>query len=88
MKSIDGGNFFGTNLKELILNDGLERIGEDEFTYIVDPPLDNSGMDLKIPESVTEMHLRDFHLIVKAGSYAEQYAKEYAESNNLTYTVE
>ena len=42
----------------------------------------------KIPESVTEMHLRDFHLIVKAGSYAEQYAKEYAESNNLTYTVE
>ena len=47
VKSIDGGNFFGTNLKELILNDGLERIGEDEFTYIVDPPLDNSGMDLK-----------------------------------------
>ena len=45
-------------------------------------------MDLKIPESVTEMHLRDFHLIVKAGSYAEQYAKEYAKSNNLTYTVE
>ena len=88
VKSIDGGNFFGTNLKELILNDGLEKIGEDEFTYYVDPPLDNSGMDLKIPESVTEMHLRDFHLIVKAGSYAEQYAKEYAESNNLTYTVE
>ena len=31
VKSIDGGNFFGTNLKELILNDGLEKIGEDEF---------------------------------------------------------
>ena len=84
VKSIDGGNFFGTNLKELILNDGLERIGEDEFTYIVDPPLDNSGMDLKIPESVTELHVSDFNLIGKPGSYAEQYAKE----NNLTYTVE
>ena len=88
VKSIDGGNFFGTNLKELILNDGLERIGEDEFTYIVDPPLDNSGMDLKIPESVTELHVSDFNLIGKPGSYAEQYAKEYAERNNLTYTVE
>ena len=54
----------------------------------VDAPSKNTGMDLKIPESVTEMHLRDFHLIVKAGSYAEQYAKENAESNNLTYTVE
>ena len=84
VKSIDGGNFFGTNLKELILNDGLEKIGEDEFTYYVDPPLDNSGMDLKIPESVTELHVSDFNLIGKPGSYAEQYAKE----NNLTYTVE
>ncbi len=25
---------FGTNLKELILNDGLERIGEDEFNIL------------------------------------------------------
>ena len=45
-------------------------------------------MDLKIPDSVTEIHVRDFNLIVKSGSQAEQYAKEYAESNNLTYTVE
>lgn len=87
VKSIDGGNFFGTNLKELILNDGLERIGEDEFTYIVDPPLDNSGMDLKIPESVTELHVSDFNLIGKPGSYAEQYANEHADSR-VTFTAE
>ena len=62
VKSIDGYNFYGTNLKELILNDGLERIGEDELN-VVDPPLDNSGMDLKIPESVTELHVSDFNLI-------------------------
>lgn len=87
VKSIDGGKFFGTNLKELILNDGLERIGEDEFTYIVDPPLDNSGMDLKIPESVTELHVSDFNLIGKPGSYAEQYANEHADSR-VTFTAE
>ena len=54
----------------------------------VDAPDSNYGMDLKIPDSVTEIHVRDFNLIVKSGSQAEQYAKEYAESNNLTYTVE
>ena len=86
VKSIDGGNFFGTNLKELILNDGLERIGEDELN-VVDPPLDNSGMDLKIPESVTELHVSDFNLIGKPGSYAEQYAKEHADSR-VTFTAE
>lgn len=86
VKSIDGDNFYGTNLKELILNDGLERIGEDELN-IVDPPLDNSGMDLKIPESVTELHVSDFNLIGKPGSYAEQYAKEHADSR-VTFTAE
>ena len=86
VKSIDGGNFSGTNLKELILNDGLERIGEDELN-VVDPPLDNSGMDLKIPESVTELHVSDFNLIGKPGSYAEQYAKEHADSR-VTFTAE
>ena len=86
MKSIDGYNFYGTNLKELILNDGLERIGEDELN-VVDPPLDNSGMDLKIPESVTELHVSDFNLIGKPGSYAEQYAKEHADSR-VTFTAE
>ena len=87
VKSIDGGNFFGTNLKEMILNDGLEKIGEDEFTYYVDPPLDNSGMDLKIPESVTELHVAEFNLIGKSGSYAEQYANEHADAG-VTFTAE
>ena len=86
VKSIDGYNFYGTNLKELILNDGLERIGEDELN-VVDPPLDNSGMDLKMPESVTEHHVSDFNLIGKPGSYAEQYAKEHADSR-VTFTAE
>lgn len=87
VKSIDGGNFSGTSLKELILNDGLEKIGEDDFTDYVDPPLNNWGMDLKIPESVTELHVSDFNLIGKPGSYAEQYAKEHADSR-VTFTAE
>lgn len=87
VKSIDGGIFFGTNLKELILNDGLEKIGEDRFTNFVAPPQNNRGMDLKIPESVTELYVSDFNLIGKPGSYAEQYAKEHADSR-VTFTAE
>ena len=88
VKTIGCDPFLNTNIQEVTLNDGLQKIGEDDINNTVDAPSKNIGMDLKIPESVTEIHLRDFHLIVKAGSYAEQYAKEYAESNNLTYTVE
>ena len=87
VKSIDGGNFSGTSLKELILNDGLEKIGEDDFTDYVDPPLNNWGMDLKIPESVTELHVAEFNLIGKSGSYAEQYANEHADAG-VTFTAE
>lgn len=87
VKSIDGGNFSGTSLKELILNDGLEKIGEDDFTDYVDPPLNNWGMDLKIPESVTELHVAEFNLIGKPGSYAEQYANEHADAG-VTFTAE
>ncbi len=87
VKSIDGGNFFGTNLKELILNDGLEKIGEDRFTNFVAPPQNNRGMDLKIPESVTELYVSDFNLIGKPCSYAEQYANEHADSR-VTFTAE
>ena len=87
VKSIDGGYFSGTSLKELILNDGLEKIGEDDFTDYVDPPLNNWGMDLKIPESVTELHVSDFNLIGKPGSYAEQYANEHADAG-VTFTAE
>ena len=84
VKTIGGAAFVNTNLQNLILNEGLEKIGEDDFSNMICPPMNNEGMDLKVPESVTEMHVIDFNLIVKAGSYAEQYAKE----NNLTYTVE
>lgn len=87
VKSIDGENFSGTSLKELILNDGLEKIGEDDFMDYVDPPLNNWGMDLKIPESVTELHVSDFNLIGKPGSYAEQYANEHADAG-VTFTAE
>ena len=84
LKYVVLGNSVKTNLQNLILNEGLEKIGEDDFSNMIYPPMNNEGMDLKVPESVTEMHVIDFNLIVKAGSYAEQYAKE----NNLTYTVE
>ena len=84
VKTIGGAAFVNTDLQNLILNEGLEKIGEDDFSNMIYPPMNNEGMDLKVPESVTEMHVIDFNLIVKAGSYAEQYAKE----NNLTYTVE
>lgn len=84
VKTIGGAAFVNTDLQNLILNEGLEKIGEDDFSNMICPPMNNEGMDLKVPESVTEMHVIDFNLIVKAGSYAEQYAKE----NNLTYTVE
>lgn len=88
VKSLGSDSFANTNIKEIELNDGLQKIGEDDTNNTVDAPDSNYGMDLKIPDSVTEIHVRHFNLIVKSGSQAEQYAKEYAESNNLTYTVE
>ena len=75
VKTIGGAAFVNTNLQNLILNEGLEKIGEDDFSNMIYPPMNNEGMDLKVPESVTEMHVIGFNLIVKAGSYAEQYAK-------------
>ena len=44
-------------------------------------------MDLKIPESVTELHVAEFNLIGKSGSYAEQYANEHADAG-VTFTAE
>ena len=88
VKSLGSNSFANTNIKEIELNDGLQKIGEDDTNNTVDAPDSNYGMDLKIPDSVTEIHVRDFNLIVKSGSQAEQYAKDFADSNNLTYTVE
>ena len=72
VKTIGGGVFDGTNLQELVLNDGLQKVGSDDYTYYLIPPTSNWGMDLKIPESVTELHVSEFNLIGKVGSYAEQ----------------
>ena len=87
VKTIEGGVFDGTNLQELVLNDGLQKVGSDDYTYFLIPPTSNWGMDLKIPESVTELHVSEFNLIGKAGSYAEQYANEHADAG-VTFTAE
>ena len=87
VKTIGGGVFDGTNLQELVLNDGLQKVGSDDYTYYLIPPTSNWGMDLKIPESVTELHVAEFNLIGKSGSYAEQYANEHADAG-VTFTAE
>ena len=79
--------FAQTNLQELVLNDGLQKIGQDDSNNVLAPPSSNSGMDLKIPESVTELHVSEFNLIGKSGSYAEQYANEHADAG-VTFTAE
>lgn len=88
VEKMGGATFTNTDLKELVLNEGLKTMGTNDVSDCVYAPMGSEGMQIKIPESVTEMHLFDFHLIVKAGSKAEEYAKSYAESNRLTYTVE
>ena len=87
VKTIGGGVFDGTNLQELVLNDGLQKVGSDDYTYYLIPPTSNWGMELKIPESVTELHVSEFNLIGKSGSYAEQYANEHADAG-VTFTAE
>ena len=87
VKTIGGRMFAQTNLQELVLNDGLQKIGQDDSNNVLAPPSSNSGMDLKIPESVTELHVSEFNLIGKSGSYAEQYANEHADAG-VTFTAE
>ena len=87
VKTIGGRMFAQTNLQELVLNDGLQKIGQDDSNNVLAPPSSNSGMDLKIPESVTELHVSEFNLIGKSCSYAEQYANEHADAG-VTFTAE
>ena len=87
VKTIGGRMFAQTNLQELVLNDGLQKIGQDDSNNVFVPPSSNCGMDLKIPESVTELHVSEFNLIGKSGSYAEQYANEHADAG-VTFTAE
>ena len=87
VKTIGGRMFAQTNLQELVLNEGLQKIGQDDSNNVLAPPSSNCGMDLKIPESVTELHVSEFNLIGKSGSYAEQYANEHADAG-VTFTAE
>ena len=87
VKTIGGRMFAQTNLQELVLNDGLQKIGQDDSNNVLAPPSSNCGMDLKIPESVTELHVSEFNLIGKSGSYAEQYANEHTDAG-VTFTAE
>lgn len=87
VKTIGGRMFAQTNLQELVLNDGVQKIGQDDSNNVFAPPSSNCGMDLKIPESVTELHVSEFNLIGKSGSYAEQYANEHADAG-VTFTAE
>ena len=87
VKTIGGRMFAQTNLQELVLNDGLQKIGQDDSNNVFAHPSSNCGMDLKIPASVTELHVSEFNLIGKSGSYAEQYANEHADAG-VTFTAE
>lgn len=72
------------NLREVVLNDGLELIGGLAFGMC------NSLMSIEIPASVTEIGNAAFYaapegftIIGEAGSYAEQYANE----NGINFQV-
>lgn len=79
----DGGIFQNcTNLKTVVLNDGLEEICYFAFSGC------DSLTSIEIPTSVTEiapiafcMMPEGFTIIGEAGSYAEQYASE----NGITF---
>lgn len=65
------------NLRQVVLNDGLEYIGSFCFSGC------DSLKEIEIPASVTFIHntaffacAEDLTIIGEAGSYAEQYAKE------------
>ena len=82
VKKFNDNNVGGKKLEALELNDGLEELGTGSSTTGV---IVMGDIDVKIPESVKKM---DFAckkaMVVKAGSYAESYAKE----NNMDYRVE
>lgn len=79
----DGGAFLNcVNLRQVVLNDGLEYIGSNCFSGC------DNLKEIEIPSSVTKIHLTaffscadDLTIIGEAGSYAEQYAKE----NNINF---
>lgn len=84
VKVFEHGNVGGQKLEQLELNDGLEQLGEEGTSGAV-IILNKDKVDVRIPESVNHMAFTGAKtLIVKAGSYAESFAKEH----NMVYRVE
>ena len=84
VKVINDGLLGGSKIEQIEFNDGLEKLGSNVAGVGL-----KSKIDVSIPESVTEMTFRGAKtLIVKSGSYAESYAKEYADKLGMAYKVE
>ena len=84
VKVINDGLLGGSKIEQIEFNDGLEKLGSNVYGVGL-----KSKIDVSIPESVTEMTFRGAKtLIVKSGSYAESYAKEYADKHGMAYKVE
>ena len=84
VKVINDGLLGGSKIEQIEFNDGLEKLGANVSGVGL-----KSKIDVSIPESVTEMTFRGAKtLIVKSGSYAESYAKEYADKLGMAYKVE
>ena len=84
VKVINDGLLGGSKIEQIEFNDGLEKMGSNVSGVGL-----KSKIDVSIPESVTEMTFRGAKtLIVKSGSYAESYAKEYADKLGMAYKVE
>ena len=84
VKVINDGLLGGSKIEQIEFNDGLEKLGSNVYGVGL-----KSKIDVSIPESVTEMTFRGAKtLIVKSGSYAESYAKEYADKLGMAYKVE
>ena len=84
VKVINDGLLGGSKIEQIEFNDGLEKLGSNVSGVVL-----KSKIDVSIPESVTEMTFRGAKtLIVKSGSYAESYAKEYADKLGMAYKVE
>ncbi len=80
VKTINNGLLGGQKIEQVELNDGLEKLGCSPSGVGL-----LSKIDISIPKSVTEICFSGAKtMIVKAGSYAESYAKE----NNMDYRVE
>ena len=84
VKVINDGLLGGSKIEQIEFNDGLEKLGSNVSGVGL-----KSKIDVSIPESVTEMTFRGAKtLIVKSGSYAESYVKEYADKLGMAYKVE